>query len=129
MLKDDILFCMKDQANRHMFNISEIIVAPRAIMLLTNRDIGDKRAPRRDGSSTLQKIVPGWVNCESGFSSFTLRAHTRTHAYSASRVQTSLFFFSPLSVPWVADQVGALCEPDIRHTTRSVGWDGGVGRG
>lgn len=96
MLKDDILFFVKDQANKHMFNIIEIIVALHAIMLLTNRDIGDKRAPRRLVDVTKDRARVGQLR-ERILVFHPACAHAHTRTYSASRVQTSLsFFFSSL---------------------------------
>jgi len=51
----------------------------------------------RDNSSTLQKIEPWWVNCESGFSSFTLHAHTRARTH-VTQAACSLFFSSLHSI-------------------------------
>lgn len=72
-----------------MFNISEIIVAPCTIMLLTNQDISDKRWTATTRRRYKRSSHDGST---ARADSFTLHVHTRTHAHSASRVS----FFSPL---------------------------------
>jgi len=109
---------MKNQTNRHMFNISEIIVAPCTIILLTNQYIG-MYGPRQLVDVTKDRAMVGQLR-ERILVFHPACAYACTHACNASRV-FSFFLLASFH------RVGALCEPDIRHTTTwSVGWDAAV---
>lgn len=76
-----------------MFNISEIIVTPCTIMLLTNQDISDKRGPRRFVDVTKDRAMMGQLR-ERILVFHPACAHTRTHVHTRSASRVS--FFSPL---------------------------------
>lgn len=98
MLRGNISFCVRrirQTGNRHMFNISKIIVVPCTIMLLTNQDIGDKRGSRRLVDVTKDRAVVGQPR-ERILVFHPACVHARAHTHVAQAACRRLFFFSSL---------------------------------
>lgn len=79
-----------------MFNISEIIVVPCTIMLLTNQDIGDKRGSRWLVDVTKDRAMMGQLREQIlVFHPACAHARTHTHVAQAACRRLSSFFLSP----------------------------------